>query len=504
MNEPTGYTALDLVGFTDQGEYASNKNYVKNDLVHYQGNTWRCLVDDTMGVQPTEGLNWTLFIGQPSNLVEAIIAPIEETVAIAAHSVGSMLIYSDTLYEVIEPIAIGDTLVDFADDPTNANIKVAPKVEEQIGAIKTDLEDAETNIGKAYKTDDSASTTIQDTDYVPMLEGNTKKKTLWSTIVSKIKSALATVATSGDYNDLINQPTIPTIPGVVSKTANGLAPQLPNETATTKYLRQDGSWQVPPDNNTTYSAGTGTTITGSNNAINVTYGTAANTACQGNDSRLSNKREPTSHASTGTGYGVGNASNYGHVRLSDTYTSSVGAAANSIGASQTALYNAYTALKDGHANNADRATYVWSGAEGTAYTVIYRATNIPLMNMTESAGTYFYDDAGVGIKTKDQSAWANMYAKAFNTMSSRKVKHSISKITESDANKLLNLEPVSFIYNYDKTNTINFGLIAEDVEAIYPSVVTDGPDGKFIDYSKFVPFLIKEIQILKNQIDSVK
>lgn len=370
MNEPTGYTALDLVGFTDQGEYASNKNYVKNDLVHYQGNTWRCLVDDTMGVQPTEGLNWTLFIGQPSNLVEAIIAPIEETVAIATHPVGSMLIHSDTLYEVIDDIAIGDTLVDFADDPTNANIKVAPKVEEQIGAIKTDLEDAETNIGKAYKTDDSASTTIQDTDYVPMLEGNTKKKTLWSTIVSKIKSALATVASSGSYNDLSNKPGVVstsanglapkvtdtskylrgdgtwqsppnTTYGVVSKTANGLAPQLPNETATTKYLRQDGNWAAPPDNNTTYSAGTGTTISGSNNAINVTYGTSANTACQGNDSRLSNKREPTSHASTGTGYGVGNASNYGHVRLSDTYTSSVGAAANSIGASQTALYNVY-------------------------------------------------------------------------------------------------------------------------------------------------------------------
>ena len=38
--------------------------------------------------------------------------------------------------------------------------------------------------------------------------------------------------------------------GVVSKTANGLAPQLPNETTTTKYLRQDGTWQVPPNTNT--------------------------------------------------------------------------------------------------------------------------------------------------------------------------------------------------------------------------------------------------------------
>ena len=44
------------------------------------------------------------------------------------------------------------------------------------------------------------------------------------------------------------------------------------------------------DNNTTYSAGTGTTITGANNAINVTYGSTANTACQGNDARLSDSR----------------------------------------------------------------------------------------------------------------------------------------------------------------------------------------------------------------------
>lgn len=44
---------------------------------------------------------------------------------------------------------------------------------------------------------------------------------------------------------------------VVSKTANGLAPKLPNETTTTKYLRQDGTWAVPPDTNTnTWKANT--------------------------------------------------------------------------------------------------------------------------------------------------------------------------------------------------------------------------------------------------------
>ncbi len=41
---------------------------------------------------------------------------------------------------------------------------------------------------------------------------------------------------------------------VVSKASAGLAPQLPNETSTTKYLRQDGTWAVPP--NQTYNKAT--------------------------------------------------------------------------------------------------------------------------------------------------------------------------------------------------------------------------------------------------------
>ena len=78
---------------------------------------------------------------------------------------------------------------------------------------------------------------------------------------------------SGSYTDLSNKPTIPTKTsqltndsgfkttdttyGVVSKTANGLTPKLPNETTTTKYLRQDGTWAVPPDTNTnTWKANT--------------------------------------------------------------------------------------------------------------------------------------------------------------------------------------------------------------------------------------------------------
>lgn len=56
---------------------------------------------------------------------------------------------------------------------------------------------------------------------------------------------------------------------------------------------------------------------------------------------LLNKKAPQSHASTTTIYGQGNASNYGHVKLSDGYTSSAGKAADGVGASSYALQQAH-------------------------------------------------------------------------------------------------------------------------------------------------------------------
>jgi hypothetical protein len=52
--------------------------------------------------------------------------------------------------------------------------------------------------------------------------------------------------------------------GIVSKTTNGLCPQLPNETSTTKFLRQDGTWDVPSGTSTgsVTSVATGVGLTG--------------------------------------------------------------------------------------------------------------------------------------------------------------------------------------------------------------------------------------------------
>ena len=94
--------------------------------------------------------------------------------------------------------------------------------------------------------------------------GKESAKMLWKKIKAELFNKSVTdvevsgrtmTITKGD-GSTSTQTTQDTTYGVVSKSANGLAPKLPDETTTTKYLRQDGTWAVPPDNNTTYSDAT--------------------------------------------------------------------------------------------------------------------------------------------------------------------------------------------------------------------------------------------------------
>ena len=39
----------------------------KNDIVHNNNTTWRCLVNGTTGIIPAEGANWTVFIASESD-----------------------------------------------------------------------------------------------------------------------------------------------------------------------------------------------------------------------------------------------------------------------------------------------------------------------------------------------------------------------------------------------------------------------------------------------------
>jgi len=131
-------------------------------------------------------------------------------------------------------------------------------------------------------------------------------------------SGLSNVATSGDYTDLSNTPTVPSVLSDLSNVSS-TAP------ANGEVLKWNGSSWAPGSDLTgtggtgaptaaeyfTLSAdatltaervltfGTGLTATdggaGAQYDVEVEYGTTQGTACQGNDSRLSDARTPTAH-----------------------------------------------------------------------------------------------------------------------------------------------------------------------------------------------------------------
>lgn len=72
-------------------------------------------------------------------------------------------------------------------------------------------------------------------------------------------------------------------------------------------------------------------------------GTGASTAAAARDNIGA---PPKSHAVANTTYGGGNATNYGHVKLSDTYTSSAGNASQSVAASSQAVTDTYKYAHD--------------------------------------------------------------------------------------------------------------------------------------------------------------
>ena len=64
------------------------------------------------------------------------------------------------------------------------------------------------------------------------------------------------------------------------------------------------------------------------------------------------------------------------------------------------------------------------------------------------------------------------------------------------SDKLMKLRPVTFAYKADSTGTKQYGLIAEEVEKVYPELVIDGADGKpeTVAYQVLPAMLLNQVQ----------
>jgi len=90
--------------------------------------------------------------------------------------------------------------------------------------------------------------------------------------------------------------------------------------------------------------------------------------------------------------------------------------------------------------------------------------------------------------------------------SSRRYKDDIADMSEA-SNKLMNLRPVTFHYKNDHNpagRTLQYGLVAEEVAAIYPGLVARSADGQIeaVMYQFLAPMLLNEYQRLQRTIEA--
>ena len=208
-------------------------------------------------------------------------------------------------------------------------------------------------------------------------------------------------------------------------------------------------------------------------------------------------------------------------------------------------YAAGTALSLDSNNKFNHSTYVSAGTAGTSSATHGATLSVPYITVNAQGhvtakGTHTHtveglqyhtanisrvvmmSDGQVSVQTKgylsinnyDNTGFKPISASSFDKQSSRKIKKNIKPITNEEAYKLLEVNPVSFDYIEQVGGEKNqFGVIAEEVNETIPFVV-DIPENydensddymrvPSIDYSKFVPHMIKLIQLQEEKIESM-
>lgn len=105
----------------------------------------------------------------------------------------------------------------------------------------------------------------------------------------------------------------------------------------------------------------------------------------------------------------------------------------------------------------------------------------------------------------DLTTTGSTYSTAFYYSSDKNLKQNIEKLDpQTSLAKVLSLQGVSFDWKKDGTHSV--GLIAQDVEKVYPELVhTDASSGlKSVEYGNLVAPLIEAVKAQQKQIDSLK
>jgi hypothetical protein len=145
---------------------------------------------------------------------------------------------------------------------------------------------------------------------------------------------------------------------------------------------------------------------------------------------------------------------------------------------------------------------------GTSYFEATNSSNVGILKMTNNSSPISLQPSGgnVGIGTTSPAYLLDVNGTARVTTlietSALKYKTNIQPL-ESQLSKILQLQPVTFDWINKPNPKPNIGLIADEVEKIYPEFVSKTENGEIegIEYSKLTAVLIQSIKELKEIVD---
>ena len=86
-----------------------------------------------------------------------------------------------------------------------------------------------------------------------------------------------------------------------------------------------------------------------------------------------------------------------------------------------------------------------------------------------------------------------------------RLKDNMSNIEQDESNDLFTLNPIHFSYKNDKNKKMHYGVLAQDVEKVFPALVEEKitVGYKTVNYVELIPIIIAKMKTMQQQIDTL-
>lgn len=311
--------------------------------------------------------------------------------------------------------------------------------------------------------------------------GYTKNTGTVTSVATGVGLVGGTITSSGTLKAKLRSETALTVDSAAATTTSGRV--YPVAVDKTGYLSVNVPWT---DSNTTYSAGTGMSLSGT--TFNCTVvNTDTKVTAVGNHYVPSGG---TTLSASGGGSLTANSSQVITGITRDAAGHITGVTSGKLPADSNTTYT--------FANGTNGFTVTPSGSSAQTVSITVNTVKSPdgtkVLNVANDGSTL----SGI-LTVSDRVNSVN----GFFQTSDKRLKENVIDL-ESSLDKISKIPTVNFNYISDEDKKVQIGTIADEVEKVFPELVSKGSDGyKTVDYSKFSIIALAAIKELNEKIDEL-